>query len=162
MRPNGPKPITRSISTSMVSNRRLSPDPDSDELLIYLRFAKTIFMFRSTIFCFRFTKAKRDALSPLLKFFPSRAGTPAGKIFFPNSPCPSPTPIFQQLYMALAQYERLPPDVVGLLPDDEWVMQKSNSFSNIASEAQSPSTVRRRSYPLGNPSVRMNHENDKS
>lgn len=110
-------------------------------------------------------QAKSDTLSPLLKFFPSRAGTPAGKIFFPNSPCPSPTPLFQQLYLALAHFDRLTPEVKKLVANADTGIaktQRSSSFSSLALEELSPSVIRRQSCPSGKPNIRISNELDKS
>jgi hypothetical protein len=82
----------------------------------------------------------------LLKFLPSRAGTPAGKIFFPNSPCPSPTPFFQRIYMALAHVEQFSPELVKMIPKTD-EMQRRNSFTSVGSAQQSPESIRRQSYP---------------
>lgn len=97
-------------------------------------------------------------MSPLLKLMPSsRAGTPAGKIFFPNSPCPSPTPFFQKIYMALSNFDRLSPEVVKLLPrvEETRPLPRRNSFASINSDSRSPSYARRLSYPLGKPNIRI-------
>lgn len=141
--------------------------------MFYLRFRKTIsFCFRPNFRLYPFshinrykTKVKSDTLSPLLKFFPSRAGTPAGKIFFPNSPCPSPTPLFQQLYLALAHFDRVSPDVKRLVSKKESgneKMQRSSSFSSLALEELSPSVLRRKSCPSGKPNTRKTNELEKS
>ena len=95
-------------------------------------------------------KAKRDTLSPVFKFFPSRSSTPGGKVFFPNSPCPSPTPIFQQLYLALAHVDQMSPDTMRLLLQPHKI-KRSNSYTSVSNEGQSPSASRRQSYPQGKP-----------
>lgn len=102
-------------------------------------------------------KAKSDTLSPLLKLLPSRSSTPAGKVFFPNSPCPSPTPFFQKIYMALAHLDRMSPDLFRMMPrlDEGSPLQRSNSLSSVEKSGQSPTMNRRQSYPLGLPHVRI-------
>lgn len=97
----------------------------------------------------------------MLKLFPSnltpdrRAG--GSTVFFPNSPCPSPTPIFQQLYLALSHWDRLlaeSPDLMlnepGALDVNANGLQRSNSYNHsIDSDmivTKSP-VNRRRSYP---------------
>lgn len=131
---------------------------------IFPALCENLFCFSFGIYLFSFfkIKAKSDNLSPLLRYFPTRAAPPAGKIFFPNSPCPSPTPVFQQLYMALAHFDRLPAEVVRSLlkPGEGKVASRSNSFS--VNEEQSPSLPRRQSYPVGKPSMRISSHDDKS
>lgn len=51
---------------------------------------------------------------------------------FPRSPCPSPTPIFQQLYLAVAHWERYlrdSPDFLRHLSTESGVEQQSGSQS---------------------------------
>lgn len=67
------------------------------------------------------------SLSPLLKLLPINASfdDTDGQIkknIFPNSPCPSPTPIFQQLYLALANWDRL----VSESPDSRCLILQSD------------------------------------
>jgi len=98
-------------------------------------------------------------LSPLLRVFVSRAATPAniGKVFFPQSPCPSPTPIFQQLYQALGQIDRMTqesPDVhLSVDYNKDKIVQRSSSFTNVNETAIEPRNNRRQSYPLNFPMV---------
>ncbi|XP_070490989.1 oxysterol-binding protein-related protein 8 isoform X3 [Chironomus tepperi] len=93
-------------------------------------------------------------LSPLLRIFASRAATPAtiGKTFFPQSPCPSPTPLFQQLYQALGQIERMtqesPDAYLSVDYNTEKIVQRSNSFTNVIENAVESGHNRRQSYPL--------------
>jgi hypothetical protein len=137
--------------------------------LVYLRFLQTHYQLSQMFHFFPdFSKtqmcppklpikAKSNTLSPMLKFFSSRDASPVGKIFFPNSPCPSPTPIFQQLYMALAHFERLSPDMVKLMPkhDDRKLLQRSSSYDSLSNDEHSSETIRRQSYPLGKPYSRI-------
>jgi hypothetical protein len=92
------------------------------------------------------------------------AGTAAAsaaskKIFFPQSPCPSPTPVFQQLYMAISQFDRLvrqeSPDIFTLM--EKSPKMRSNSMSNvivggnnhnIADNERELMNSRRQSYPI--------------
>lgn len=59
--------------------------------------------------------------------------------FSPRSPCPSPTPIFQQLYHALAHWERIMSESPELIQqkirlfDEKLKMQADNKFSNFGS-----------------------------
>lgn len=92
-------------------------------------------------------------MSPLLRIFASRSATPVGKIFFPSSPCPSPTPLFQQLYQAIGQIDRMtqesPEALLTISRDKEKVIQRSNSFTMKANEnAIECVNNRRQSYPL--------------
>lgn len=93
-------------------------------------------------------------MSPLLRIFASRAATPAniGKIFFPQSPCPSPTPLFQQLYQALGQIDRMtqesPDAYLSVDYNQEKVVQRSNSFTNVNVTAVESGNNRRQSYPF--------------
>lgn len=101
-----------------------------------------------------------DKLSPFLRVFsprPSNSGIPllaAKKIFFPQSPCPSPTPVFQQLYMALANFDRLTqesPDATSTLFDFKSSPNKrSNSMSSVIAKAEESYEInlRRQSFPL--------------
>lgn len=104
----------------------------------------------------RHPKAKSDSLSPLPKLFP---------VFVPNSPCPSPTPLFQQLYLALAHYERMPADMAQLMSkadDGKVTMHRRNSCSSAGTEeGHSPLIRRRQSYPQGKPHIRISND-DKS
>lgn len=96
----------------------------------------------------------------MLKLFPSNL-TPDRRstIFFPNSPCPSPTPIFQQLYLALSHWDRLLAESPDLLKQSSELdvnanangLQRSNSFNhNIDSDKSGTKSPvnRRRSYPV--------------
>lgn len=111
----------------------------------------------------QYTKDLADAkstLSPLLNLlvpsssssYSSRASTPTVRkpqIFFPNSPCPSPTPLFQQLYMALAHFERMSPDFLTLLKGNDLgkLVNRRNSLTNVSADEESPSACRRKSFP---------------
>lgn len=97
----------------------------------------------------------------MLKLFPShltpdrRAG--GSTVFFPNSPCPSPTPIFQQLYLALSHWDRLLAESPDLSLNESSALdvnanglQRSNSYNHSIDSDKivinSP-VNRRRSYP---------------
>ena len=96
----------------------------------------------------------------MLKLFPSNF-TPARRaggstVFFPNSPCPSPTPIFQQLYLALSHWDRLLAESPDLLKEHSALdvnvngLQRSNSFNHSidSDKIVTKSPINRRSsYP---------------
>lgn len=64
--------------------------------------------------------------------------------------------------MALAHFDRLPPEVVRSLlkPDEEKTVSRSNSFSRLANEEQSPTLLR--SFPAGKPNIRISSQDEKS
>lgn len=77
-------------------------------------------------------------------------------MFFPHSPCPSPTPtpLFQQIYQALGQIDRLTQDSpeallsIGDVEKEKKLLQRSNSFSSANETAVETGNNRRQSYPL--------------
>lgn len=71
------------------------------------------------------------------------------------------TPLFQQLYIALGEIERMSPEFMmkilrgGNGNDLRKVPSRRNSFSNLTNEELSPPLKRRKSYPFGMPEVRI-------
>lgn len=123
------------------------------------------------------------SLSPLFKFLSINTSNDESdvksscKILFPNSPCPSPTPIFQQLYLALANWERLSEspdylkfsshsyndDVKPEMGKEKFVRSNSVDSSNINNNQSLAKVVvpRRKSNPVEISRVSTNNEMEK-
>lgn len=97
------------------------------------------------------------------------ASSASKKIFFPQSPCPSPTPVFQQLYMALSHFDRLvrqeSPDILKFMNEQMSPKMRSNSMSNVIDRNNSKNdnerelmNNRRQSYPMSLSSVLISKE----
>uniref|UniRef100_A0A336KJY0 Oxysterol-binding protein n=1 Tax=Culicoides sonorensis TaxID=179676 RepID=A0A336KJY0_CULSO len=120
----------------------------------------------------------------LLKYLPASPRTPKlrttsldsrrGSVY-PNSPCPSPTPVFQHLYFALAQWERClseSPDYIkdlfNLSKDTDGrprsnsmdsfyttITDPDNQQSNVSVTMRQSNTSRRQSTPASMPSMKL-------
>lgn len=121
------------------------------------------------------------SLSPLLKFLSINTSNDESdvksscKILFPNSPCPSPTPIFQQLYLALANWERLSEspdcsklsshsqndDVEPEMGKEKIVRSNSVDSSNINQSLAKVVVPRRKSNPVEISRAATNNEMEK-
>lgn len=100
---------------------------------------------------------KEDKFSPFLRVFSTRPNSIAmtgKKIYFPQSPCPSPTPVFQQLYMTLNQIERLTQStddgITSTVFNLKMSNQRRNSMSStvVNNDINERTNLRRKSYPL--------------
>lgn len=100
---------------------------------------------------------EEDKFLPFLRVFtprPNNIVIAGKKIYFPQSPCPSPTPAFQQLYMALAHIERLtqesPENLTSTIFNDFTEKRRSSmSSTTLAKNDNNERTnMRRQSYPL--------------
>ncbi len=96
-------------------------------------------------------ESKRNSITPLLRLLnvPSESFDMGDekaqkKSSFPYSPCPSPTPIFQQLYLALAKYERMfsdSPDPTMLAKNEKAEIVEESETLQVRSRCNSLSST---------------------